>query len=469
MKQPRRIAVIGGGISGLSAAHRLIELDPALEVRLFEASDRLGGVIFTEHRDDLLIEHSADMFTTREPWALELCGRLGIQDELIGTNQQNRGACVVRRGRLRPVPQGFLLMRPSRIGPVLTTPILSMRGKARLAWEYFVPAKKDAADESLAEFATRRLGREAYERLVQPLIGGIYTADPEKLSMQATMKQFVEMEQEHGGLIRGALREKKDSHEKEESSGARYGMFVAPREGMKQLIDSLASRLPSESVYLNSPVRELTQTEKHAWVLHLESESAPQTFDAVVVATPAPRAAEILKNIDEEIHRELNAIQYAGVAIVVAVYQRDQIKRPVSAFGYVTPIIERRNVLACSFASNKFAGRAQDEQLIIRAFVGGACQPELLELPDDDVKELVQKELEELIGVVGKPVMSKVVRWTHSMPQYHVGHLDRVERIEKLAADIPNLELAGNAYRGVGIPFCVRSGEQAAERLLSPS
>ncbi|MCG8583753.1 MAG: protoporphyrinogen oxidase, partial [Pirellulales bacterium] len=235
----RHIAVVGGGIAGLAAAHRVGELDASVRVTLFEASERLGGVLQTVHRDGFLLERSADNFLTNVPWAVDLCRRIGFEDQLLETNSTNRRALVVHRGRLVPVPDGFLLLAPQRVGPVLRSPLLSISGKLRLACERFVRARRDGVEESLTQFAIRRLGRQGFERIVQPLVGGIYTADPDKLSVAATMPRFVDMEREHGSLTRGI---KKSSQKKAaEHSGARYSMFVAPRDGMSSLVDALAA------------------------------------------------------------------------------------------------------------------------------------------------------------------------------------------------------------------------------------
>jgi oxygen-dependent protoporphyrinogen oxidase len=464
--RPKRIAVIGGGISGLSAAHRLLELAPNCQVTLFESSDRLGGVIRTERCDDYLVEHGADMVTTREPWALDLCRRLGIESELINTNSQHARAFVVRRGRLYPVPDGFALMSPGKAWPIIKTPLLGVGAKLRMAWEYFVPARMDGSDESLEQFVTRRLGRQAYERLVQPLIGGIYTADPTKLSMQAALPQFVEMERTHGGLLRAIRRSRPTEGETRiKSAGARYGLFVAPRGGMQTLLDALVASLSRAYIRCNAAVRSLTRAKNGGWTLQA-GEGIPEGFDAVIVAAPAQRAADLLVSLDETLAEDLRGIEYASVAIVVFGFRRNQFRHPLDGFGLVVPQIEHRGILAASLASVKFPGRASEDRVLMRVFIGGACQPELVELPDNDLRELAVNELAELLGVSGAPELFRVVRWRKAMPQYHVGHLDRVARIEQRLASFPDLALAGNAYRGVGIPFCIRSGEQAAEKIL---
>jgi len=469
---PLRVAVIGGGITGLAAAHRIGELDPRAEVTLLEASGRLGGVLRTERMGEFLIEHGPDMFITREPWALELCRRIGFDGELIGTNDTMRRAMIVRRGKLIPVPEGFTLMAPARIGPILATPLLSPLGKLRLGWEWFVPQRSDASDESLADFARRRFGREAYQRLIQPLVGGIYTADPEQLSLHAAMPRFVEMERRHGSLARAMRRQQaakaKQNGAADKTAGVRYDAFVTPHDGIETLVAAIAGRLPPEAVRLNTHVEQLQRGDDGRWQLTLCDAGGSRTepFDRVIVALPAPAAAKLLEPVDSTLADELAGIPYAGASVVVLTYRRSEVDHSLDGFGAVVPQIEGRRILAISFASNKFPGRAPDDCILLRVFVGGALQPELTELDDEETIALVEQELRELIGIGGEPLIRQVARWNGAMPQYHVGHLDRVERIEELAGSIPGLELAGNAYRGVGIPFCVRSGEEAAGRVL---
>lgn len=459
----RNVAVLGGGISGLAAAHRLAELAPSVRVALFEAGDRLGGVVRSVHKDGYLIECASDMFITREPWGVDLCRRVGFESQLIETNRDHRRALVVFRGRLYPVPDGFTLMTPLRAWPVATTPLLSLQGKIRLACEWFVPPRKEESDESLASFARRRMGREAYERLIQPLISSIYTADPEKLSMQAAMPQFFALERKYGSLARG-MRHLSLKRAAAEGSGARYGLFVGARRGLAGLVEAIAARLPEGCVRLNSAVHRVAPHPAGGW--EVSSIHGAEAFDAVILAVPAHRAAQLLGPIDESLAADLRAIPHAGTAIVAAGYHRSQVEHPLDGFGAVIPLVEKRRVLSISFSSNKFPGRAPQGCVLFRVFVGGACQPELLDLADEPLKRLVQEELGELLGARGQPQLCEVFRWPNAMPQYHVGHLDRVRRIEARAAALPRLALAGNAFRGVGLPFCIRSGEQAAEIVL---
>jgi oxygen-dependent protoporphyrinogen oxidase len=458
----RRVAIIGGGISGLAAAHRVHELDSNAAVTLFEASAHLGGVLQTERREGWLIERSADMFTTREPWAIDLCRRIGITEELIETDSRYRRAFAVRRGRLAPVPEGFALMSPAKVWPIITTPILSPLGKLRLAGEFFVQPRHSDADESLQSFAVRRFGREAFERLIQPLIGGIYTADPAKLSMAATLPQFMEMERQWGSVGRG-LRAK-GTGDRGQGTGARYGQFVAPREGMQRLVEAIAARLPAGCVQLNAPVERIRYD--GGWHIITRGSSDVQAFDDIVLAAPGAVCSRLVADIDAELAALLRQITHAGCCVAIVGAQRQQVAHPLDGFGFVVPAIEKRRIIACSMASVKFPGRAPKGKVLLRVFIGGALQPDLNQLPDEELRKIVLEELAELIGLSGEPEFCEIARWPGMMPQYHVGHLELVSKIEERAAAIPNFALAGNAYRGVGIPFCIRSGEQVAERLL---
>ncbi len=472
--QRPRVAIVGGGISGLAAAHRLVELAPQVQLTLFEASDRLGGVLETVHRDGFLIERSADNFITTIPSAVDLCRRVGLADQLLSTSGEHRQAFVVSRGRLRKIPDGFLIMAPTRLWPVLATPILSPLGKLRLAMERFVRPRVDDSDESLASFARRRMGREVYERLVQPLVGGIYTADPQRLSVRATMPRFVDMERQSGSLIVAALKQRRDDASKSNNgdSGARYSMFVAPRDGMSSLVDAISARLPRGAVRLSAPVDRIARRDDGRWSV-LSAVTSPQhpaldeVFDAIIVAAPARHAAKLLDAVDGELAGELSAIEHAGAAVVALAYDRAQISHPLDGFGFVVPLVEKMQILSGSFSSVKYTGRAPDGKVLCRVFIGGACQRELLDQDDDALRRIAHEELAALIGIAGTPLLATVTRWADTMPQYHVGHVDRVDRIDAAVARHGGLMLAGNAYRGVGVPQCVQSGQHAAEQTIA--
>jgi protoporphyrinogen/coproporphyrinogen III oxidase len=462
----KRVVVVGGGITGLAAAHRLLELDAALDVVLLEASGRLGGVLETVRREGYLIERSADNFITNVPWAIDFCRRIGFDDQLVPTTSQQRQAMVVHGGRLERVPPGFMLMAPARLWPLVTTPLLSTWGKLRLLAERFIPRRGDDADESLGSFARRRFGRETFERIIQPLVGGIYTADPEKLSLRATLPRFVEMERRWGSLIRAARHERTNGDT--EGSGARYGLFVAPREGMTSLVQAVATRLPEQSVRLNTPVEKVSRTPDGGWTLQLAGQGAGDSrldCDGVIVAARAPQAARMLESLDPAMAADLNRIPYAGTSIVTLAYRREDIGHALDGFGFVVPAVENRRILAGSFSSVKFSGRAPADRVLVRVFIGGACQSELADLDDEQLGRLAVEELRSLLDTRGAPLFCDITRWPQSMPQYHVGHCRLVAQIEAKAAEWSTLELAGNAYHGVGIPNCIHSGQTAAERV----
>ena len=462
----QRVAVIGGGITGLAAAHRLVELQPNVDVTLLEAGPRLGGVLETIHRDGYLVEGGADNWITNVPWATDLCNRIGMADQLVETNATCRGAFVIRRGKLRKIPRGFVVMAPSRIWPIVTTRILSPWGKLRLACETFVSKRTDEADESLASFVKRRLGRETYDRLVQPLIGGIYTGDPELLSLRSTMRRFQDMEREHGSLTR-AIRLQNKTESTASDSGARYSMFVAPRDGLSSLIDALSAQLPANSVQLGSRVSSIVRNGTQWNVQTTNNATAGAPFDAVILATSAHAAAKLLSKLDSNLADELDAIPHASCSIVSLGYRREQISHPLDGFGFVVPRIEKRKILSASFSSVKYPGRAPDRHVLVRVFVGGTFQSELADLPDDALQQSAATDLGDLLGIRGEPQLVEISRCPMAMPQYYVGHEVRVNRIEDHLARQDRLQLAGNAFHGVGIPHCINSGQQAAERTLA--
>jgi protoporphyrinogen/coproporphyrinogen III oxidase len=450
-----RTVVVGGGISGLAAAHRLIELGQT-NVTLIEASPRLGGTIQTEHRDGFLIERGPDSFISEKPEAVALAKRLGLESRLIETNEKYRRSFIVRNGRLRSVPEGFQLLAPSRMWPFLTSDIFSIGGKARMAADLFLPRKSTngTQDESLASFVRRRLGKEALERMAQPMVGGIYTADPETLSLRATLPRFLEMEREHRSLILAMLRQSQT--QKSGTSGARYSLFLSFDRGVQVLVDAL-SRI-NVDIQLNTRVESLKLADR-IWTINTNTGEQIKA-DAVCLAVPAYIAASLLNG---SLAAKLNQIKYASTATINFAYKRSEIKHPLDGFGFVVPVIEKRSLIACTFSSVKFSGRAPEGHVLLRAFAGGALQPEIFALDELEMAARVEADLRQLLRITGKPLFTEVAKWERSMPQYEVGHLDRVDEIENEVRQIPGLALAGNSYRGAGLPDCIRSGESAAE------
>ena len=461
--------MVGGGISGLAAAYRVTELCPQAELVVFEAGLRVGGVLHTIHEAGFQVEQSADNFITTVPWGVELCRRLGMADELIQTNPAFRHTFVVRRGRLHKLPDGFLMMAPTRLWPMAVTRLLSPWGKLRAAWEYVIPPRQEDGDESMAQFVRRRLGREVFERLVEPLVSAVYAADMEKLSLEATLWQFRDMERKYGSLIRAMrARQKAQPPGQPADSGARYSLFVTPRRGLSSLIETLARRLPARSIRLGAKVQRLDRTPGGDWLLWAAGvDQNPERFHAVILATPSHVASGLLKNLDPGLSADLASIEHSGTAIVSVAFARQQVAHPLDGMGVVVPAIERSPILACSFSSQKYAHRAPEGYVLLRVFVGGARRPDLAVMDDEPLCALVLGELSRLLGIRGQPVYTNVAHWPGTMPQYHVGHKDLVGRIEAAARRLPRFALAGNAYRGVGIPHCIYSGQQAAEQVLA--
>ena len=463
-----KLVVVGGGIAGLAAAHRAVEYarerGRPLTLTLLEAAPRLGGTIQTERHDGFVVECGPDSFLSEKPWALALCKRLGVEGRLVGTNDRMRRNFVVFGGRLHPLPDGFQLLAPTRFGPFLRSRLFSWQGKLRMGLDLLLP-RGGERDESLGAFVRRRLGREALERVAQPMVAGIYTADPDELSLAATMPRFLELERKDRSIIlsmwRAARRAPAASGE---SSGARWSLFVTFADGMEECIQILAARLPQESIHLKERVIEVTRHGAR-WRVVTAAGSA-LSADAVILAPEAHQVARMLRYLDPALAHLLEEIPYASSATVTFAHRRADIGHPLDGFGFVVPQVEGRPIIACTFSSVKYPGRAPAGHELLRVFMGGAMNEAVLDRPDGELVEIARAQLAELLGVRGEPLFVRLSRYPRAMPQYQVGHLARVEAIEQCLRRHPGLALVGGAYRGVGISDCVRFGEEAAVRLI---
>lgn len=465
----KRVAILGAGISGLSAAWRLRRLAPNVDFEIWEKSGRVGGVIDTKFVDGFQLELSSDNFITTVPWALDLCRELGFgDDELQRTNNRFRRTFVQRNGRLYPLPDGFMTMAPTKLYPMATTPLLSPLGKMRCALELFLPRKKGDEDESIADFTIRRLGREAFERLVEPLVGGIYGGDSRRLSLLATLPRFKEMERKDRSLIWSMKKAQKNAKKikREEESGARYSFFVTLRGGMKTLPERLADRLGREKIRLNRAAVRAEQTPDGAWIL-TDSNGESERFDAVICATPTAPASEILRESAPKVAALYGDTDRTGMTIVHLAFRDEQVKRPVSAMGFVVPTSEKNGLVAGSFSNYKYPSRAPEGTTLLRIFAGGFRAPEMLEIPESELVARVVAETRKLLGVEGAPILTDVARWPNAMPQYYLGRLDQIKTLRAELDAFPTLALAGNALDGVGVPACVKSGYDAAEKIAA--
>ncbi|HWP76937.1 MAG TPA: protoporphyrinogen oxidase [Methylomirabilota bacterium] len=463
-----RLVVVGAGISGLAAAHRAVELareqGRPLELTVLEGADRVGGTIQTEQRDGFLVEGGPDSFLSEKPWALALCQRIGLEERLMRTDDRFRRTFVVWGGRLHPLPEGFQLLAPTRLAPLLASGLFSWPGKLRMACDLVLPRGGDP-DESLGAFVRRRLGREALERVAQPLVAGIYTADPDELSLSATMPRFVEMERRERSVILALWRAaRKAPAQHAGTSGARWSLFVTLARGMDELVQALAARLPPGAVRLKERVTGVAR-ESGRWRIATASGVAYEA-DALVLASEAHQAARMLRYVDPALAHLLEGIPHASSATVSLAYRRADVRHPLDGFGFVVPHAERRPIIACTFSSVKYAGRAPDGHVLLRVFLGGALNEGVLQGDDATLVRTAREQIGPLLGITAEPELARVARHAQAMPQYHVGHAARAAAIEQAVSRHPGLRLVGGAYRGVGIADCVRSGEDAAERLL---
>lgn len=471
-----KIGIIGGGIGGLSSAWYLRQQCPDATITVMEAGSRWGGVVMTESVDNATLEHGPDAILTAKPAAMTLIRELGLQDQVIGTQESARRAYVVKGQRLIPVPDGLQLMAPSRIWPFVTSGIISLPGKLRMACEPFIARRTDAGDESLGSFVRRRLGAEALESIAQPLIGAIHSADPDELSLQAVFPRFADWERDFGSIIRGMRSSAKaqPSGGDRDAAGPRYSLFATLQGGLGTLIGALVVQMQNDvALRLNYSVRSITRID-HGWRVNSSwGESA--IFDAIIIAAPAHVAAQLLQPVSNnlladlaaELSAALQGIAYHSVATVNAVFDRSAVARLPSGAGFVVPRREQRQVFACSFASQKFAGRCSAEQIILRAAVGGGAGAAHFRRSDEELLASALRDLRDLLGTQGEPRLTRVIRWPTSLPQYRVGHVDRVRSIRSLESQLPGFGLVGNAYEGTGLPDVIAGAVATARRLCA--
>lgn len=462
-----RVAVVGGGISGLAAAFELHQ--QGLAVTVIEAGDRFGGKIATHRTDDgLVVEAGADSFLSAKPAGLDLCERLGIASRVIDSRAEDRRTFVWSRGRLRPLPEGLVLGSPARAGALLRSGLLSPWGAARLAFDLAVPTRRDGSEESIGDFFTRRLGREAYQRVVEPLLAGIHAGDATALSLPALFPRFAEMERAHGGLVRAALAGRRRSGSGPvPAASPGHTPFVSLAGGMAELVEALVATLSAGGVELRAGHRVVDLAHRDGgWRLVLEPAMVVEA-DAVLLATPAFVTAGLVRSLSPPAAALLETIPHASTATVSLAFRAGDIGRAPKGYGFVVPRIERRQLIAATWSSNKWPSRAGAGTVLVRGYVGGVGREAVLAGTDDDLVGVVRDELAALAGLGDRPVHTEVHRFPQGMPQYTLGHLDRVARIRAELAAWPGLDAAGAAFGGVGIPDCIAGATAAAERVAA--
>lgn len=480
------VVVIGGGVTGLTSAYALLCQKPELKVLLLEARDRVGGNIRTERVDDFLIDAGPDSFLRTKPEGAALCRELGLESEFLTTRPEAQRAYVVHHGKLERLPAGMVLAVPTRLGPMLSTPLLSLPAKLRVLGDVVVPRRERADDESIGEFLARRFGKQAALRIGAPLLGGIYAGDVEELSVRATFPQLVDLEERYGSVIYGlfaaqrarAAAQRDPSQNELSVSASRFGQarelvrwmrresehapspFLSLKSGLGTLIEHLERRLPPGTVRTQAPVRAI---ERDGDRFSVRTEHGSVRARGVIVCSPAHAAASALP--PGKLATALGEIPYVSTATVFLAFSERDVSRKLDGVGFIVPTGESQ-LLAGTWISSKWEARAPEGSVLLRAFLGGRKHPRMLEKSDSELVELAASELSRLMGPLGKPSLSRVYRYINASPQPTVGHPARLERIRTELATMPGLGLAGAAYEGVGIPDCVRQARAAAQTIL---
>jgi len=459
----KRIAIVGGGISGLAAAFALEERrrdGESLDYAVYESGPRFGGVLATEQVDGCLVEAGPDSFLTEKPWAADLCRRLGIEDQLIGSNDRHRKTYILVKGKLTPLPDGLMFMVPTRLAPALLSTLFSPATKFRMIREWRFAPRGSRSDESVAALVERHYGAEMVERLADPLLSGVYGGEAAQLSVRAVLPRFLEMESKYGSLGRGMLA----AHKNKNSAQPAPPIFTSLKGGMQQLVEALVEGLPDGILRANSPVQAV-QKQGRGWVV--SAGYASDEFDSVIVATSATAAVPLFEITCAALAFELKAIPYSSSMTVALGFDQDVRAALPPGFGFLVPHSEGKRLLAATFVHNKFPHRAPEDRALIRCFLGGTRDEQVLQIADDEILNIVREELRQILGLNAEPLFTRIYRWKGAMAQYVVGHLERLQRIDDLLKQWPGLVLAGNAYRGIGVPDCVRSGEAAAQHVLA--
>ncbi|MGC2621006.1 MAG: protoporphyrinogen oxidase [Acidobacteriaceae bacterium] len=473
----KRIAILGGGIAGLSAAWALEKARRAasdsgssIDYALFEAAPRLGGVIGSETIDGCVIEGGPDSWLSEKPAAAALCRELGLGDQILPSNDAHRKTYILVNNKLIPLPDGLMFMIPTKLVPTAFTRLFSWSTKLRMAREYLFPPRPASQDESVADMTRRHFGQETVDRLVSPLLSGVYGGNASQLSVRAVLPRMVQMEQQHRSLTRAMLaaRNKVPAPATSKPAGPRPTLFTTLRGGMSQMVNAIAAQLPAEKVHVSTPVNGLTRNEARSgpatWTL--ESNRGIEEFDAVILALPAWASANLLRLTDHPLAEALGGVPYSSSITITMGYAIEELASLPPGFGFLVPATEKRAMLACTFVHTKFAGRVPAGKGLLRCFLGGSGNDALLDVTDEKLTEIVLEELDEILGLRAQPSFVRIHRSRHGMAQYGVGHLERIQLVRDRVAALPGLALAGNAYQGIGVPDCIRTGQEAVASVL---
>lgn len=445
------IVIVGGGISGLSLAYYLKRRIPSVDIKIIEAEARSGGKIITEKVSGFLCEGGVNGFLSNRPFTLSLAAELSL--EPIKGSEESKIRYILIDGKLTRVPDNPLKF--------FLSPLLSLKGRVRMLGEYFVKALEEDVDESVETFVSRRVGREFYEKLIDAMATGIYAGDPSKMSMKSCFPKVYYLEKKFGGLIKGFLAIKK---EKKDAKTQPAGALLSFREGMAELVTTLENTL-SSIIIKGKRVLGLTKS-KGRYVLNL-SDGETIEGEKVILACPAYESAVILRDVNKEISEFLFKIPYPPLSVVALAFRKEQIGFGTYLYGFLIPHRERRKILGTLFDSSIFPNRAPEGYTLLRTMIGGRRAPELAELGDNEIIDLTLSELTELIKIKGEPEFVKIFRWQRAIPQYEIGHEERLKKIDEVLSKYPGLYLTGNAYRGVSVNDCIENSLKLAERITT--
>lgn len=459
------VIIVGGGITGLSAAYYLQRLrqqaGTPLRITLVEAEERLGGKVGTVHQEGFLIDTGPDSFLAQKPWAVQLCRELGMEGEIISPSA--RKFFMLIRGKLHAVPHELVSLVPSRPQALWKATFISPFGKLRASLEGFVPAQRDVEDESLGAFMRRRFGKEFAVKFAEPLMAGVHAGHPDRLSMAAVYPMYWDMERKYGSITRGLLQLRR---QRQSGKGSPHSTspFVALRYGMGSLVERLTQSLKEVDISLSTTVTGIAPQNDGTVMVQFERGESLQAT-AVILTTPAYTTAEWLQPYAPDASRLLDAIPYASTAVVSLAYRREAVEHPLDGSGFLVPRTEPLPITGCTWSSSKWQGRAPDGNVLLRVFIGYAGADQIVEQQWDDLLARVAHDaLQPLLGIKEEPTMVQVNRWIKAMPQYEVGHMKRLQQVEQALTNYPSILLAGSAYRGVGVPDCVKQGKECAEQ-----
>ncbi len=454
-----RVVVIGGGIAGLSAAYYLAK--GGLASTIVESRPRLGGVIETLSVEGCTIEAGPDSFLAIKPAAFDLLRELGLEEQVIGSNDHLRKTFVRKRGRLIALPDGLMMMVPTRILPLLTTRLVGWPTKLRMGLELLRAPKPAAADQSVAQFVEEHYGVEAVEYLVEPLLSGVYGGDPRELSVTSVLPRFVELANRYGSLTRGVLAERAKAA-KARSHAPAAPLFRTLKGGLGQMVAAVESAIAGKAEVRRGRAQAI---ERAVEGFRVRIEGDWLAADQLVVACEAHSGAMLLQGLDAPLAELLGAVPYTSSMTVALGFDSTDFPHPPVGFGFLVPKSERRRLMACTWVGTKFSHRVPEGKVVARCFMAG-CDEAAMAEPDDTVIPAIVRELQEIAGMAATPRFARVFRWPRSMAQYTVNHAARLAAIEARVASIPGLHLAGNAYEGIGVPDCIRLGRRAAEGIL---